>query len=488
MEKKRSLKNIHILIIILGTLFIFLSLFHTNLWFDEAYSVGLANQKFIDIWKIGAKDVHPVLYYWLLRIINLATNGSILAYRLFSAIPIVLLGGLGYTHIKKDFGEKTGIIFSFLCYFLPFMVVYANKIRMYSWAMYTVGVLCIYAYRIYLGESTKKNWIIFGISSLLSIYIHYYGLMTAGLINIFLLIYFIKNKKLKELKWQITLGIIQFVLYLPWMIYLIQQIEGVSNFFWITFQFPYTLLEIVGFQMTGVMDRTLGFASNILLFVLLGIILVKKRKNIDFEPVIYGILIYLLVIIFALIISLILKTPVLYYRYLSVLAYLYVFVISYILSKVNNIKILLIICLTIFVLGITNNSMQIKENYAQDNGKQIEYLKANIQKEDVFVYANIDVGAIFASNFPENKQYFLNFEPWLNKEAYLGLSPKMEIWIEKKFIDNCDKRVWIIEKDKDVLYQGLFDNEYFRIISQKKFETTYRGYTYNITLVERVKK
>ena len=143
MKNKISFKKLHIIIIILGTLFIFSSVFHSNIWFDEAYSVGMANQTIADIWKVGGHDVHPVLYYWMLRIVNLLTNGSILTYRLFSALPIALLGLLGITHIKKDFGEKTGIIFSFLCYFLPMMAVYANQIRMYSWAIFIVTILVI---------------------------------------------------------------------------------------------------------------------------------------------------------------------------------------------------------------------------------------------------------------------------------------------------------------------------------------------------------
>ena len=187
MENKISLKILHIILILLGTIFMFSTVFHSNIWFDEAYSVGMANHNFVDIWNIGKNDVHPVLYYWMLRIVNILTNGSVLAYRLFSALPVVVLGLLGITHIKKDFGEKTGILFSFLTYFLPMMSVYANQIRMYSWALLIVSILAIYTYRIYIGQSNKKNWIIFGISSLASLYIHYYGLMAAGLINVFLL-------------------------------------------------------------------------------------------------------------------------------------------------------------------------------------------------------------------------------------------------------------------------------------------------------------
>ena len=75
MKNNISLKIVHKIIMIVGTIFIFLSVFHSNIWFDEAYSVGIANQTFVDIWKIGGHDVHPVLYYWMLRIVNLLTNG-----------------------------------------------------------------------------------------------------------------------------------------------------------------------------------------------------------------------------------------------------------------------------------------------------------------------------------------------------------------------------------------------------------------------------
>lgn len=446
MKNKISLKTVHIILMIIGTLFIFSSLLHSNIWFDEAYSVGIANQTLVDIWKIGGYDVHPVLYYWMLRIVKILTGGSILIYRLFSAFPIALLGLLGFTHIKKDFGEKTGIIFSFLCYFLPMMAIYANQIRMYSWAIYIVTILAIYSYRIYLGKTSKKNWIIFGISSLASIFIHYYGLMAAGLINLFLLIYFIKNKKWNELKWQIPFGIIQVILYMPWIINLLAQMEHVSNGFWIDYQ-EYRVLQLIGCQMNianidKVFNIYLGFGTNILLFIMLGIIILRKRKDkqINWKPVVFSILIYLSVIIAALIITKVLKTSILYYRYLFVITGLYIFTVSYILSKENNKYIIAGICLVIFVLGITNTVVEIKENYSTGNGKQIEYLKENIKEGDVLVYNNIGNGSIFASNFLNNKQYFYNPEDWGVVEAYKVWAPQMETYITKDFLENCKRK------------------------------------------------
>lgn len=482
-------KTLHIIIIIIGILFIFLSTFHSNLWLDESYSVGMANQTLVDIWKIGGHDVHPVLYYWMLRIVNILTKGSILAYRLFSVIPIVLLGLLGFTHIKKDFGEKAGVIFSFLCYFVPIMVVYANQIRMYSWAIYIVSSLAIYAYRIYLGQSIKKNWMIFGLASLASIFIHYYGLMVAGLINLFLLIYFIKNKKWKELKWQILLGIIQAVLYLPWIIYLVSQMKHVSEGFWIEYE-PAQFFSIIGCQMIGNMNIYIGFTANTILFIVLGIIIFTKRKNrnINWKPVIYSIIIYLSVIIVALIINIFLKTSILHYRYLFVITGLYLFTISYILSKVDNKYIVITICAFILILGIINNIIQIRDNYDENNSKPLEYVKTNIQEGDIIVYKNIGVGALYASSFLENKQFFYNPEDWKVLEAYKAWSPQMETYITKNFLENCIGRVWIIDSESTILYNELFNNLEFKYISKEYFETKYKGYVYNITLVERIEK
>ncbi len=126
---------------------------------------GMAGRNFIDIWNIGGHDVHPVLYYFILHIISLFTNNSILAFRIFSGVIISLTGILGYTHIRKDFGEKVGLIFSFLVFFSPVSAVYANEIRMYSLCMFLVTILSIYSYRL-TKERKISYYIIFFLSSL----------------------------------------------------------------------------------------------------------------------------------------------------------------------------------------------------------------------------------------------------------------------------------------------------------------------------------
>lgn len=194
---KNKVKSIHLLIIIIGIIFSALSAFHTNIWFDESYSVALATHSFTEIWQIGGHDVHPVLYYFFLHILYLIFGTNMIVYRLFSVLMIGILGIIGYTHIKKDFGEKVGLIFSFLSFFLPIVPVYSTEIRMYSMAILLSSLMGIYAYRVYK-KANKLNWFLFGLFSLCLSYTHYYGLMIAGVLNLVLFIYFIKTKNIQN--------------------------------------------------------------------------------------------------------------------------------------------------------------------------------------------------------------------------------------------------------------------------------------------------
>lgn len=252
-EKMKQLlkkeNRFHIAIIILGAILLFLPAFHKNIWFDESYSVGLMNHSFTEIWTIGSHDVHPILYYWMLKIVNLIGGNNLIAYRIFSVIGIVLLGILGYSHIRKDFGKTTGILFTFFAMFLPVMLNYALEIRMYSWTVVLVTLMAIYLNR-FIRQKDFKNLVLFGIFSLASCYMHYYALLAAGIMNLGLIIYVIRKRENFEkgifLKF-ILVEAMQVILYLPWLICFVKQALRVGKGFWITIEFPQILIDILNF-------------------------------------------------------------------------------------------------------------------------------------------------------------------------------------------------------------------------------------------------
>lgn len=110
------------------------------------------------------------------------------------------------------------------------MTAYSQEIRMYSWACLIVTLTAIYGYRFYKSIKDKdengkiKNLILFGIFSICCCYIHYYALVTTCFMNLFLLIFVIKNAKedKKALISFLILAGIQIILYIPWLAYLMR--------------------------------------------------------------------------------------------------------------------------------------------------------------------------------------------------------------------------------------------------------------------------
>lgn len=492
--KKITLKQWHIALIIFGIIFVGLGAFHRNLWFDEAYSVGMARQSFADIWTIGGHDVHPVLYYWILHIIYLITGGSIVAYRLASVVPIAIVIILGYTHIRKDFGEKVGFIFTFLAIFLPEMATYAIEIRMYGWAMLTVTLLAIYAWRL-AKEDNTKNWIIFGISSIASIFLHYYGLMAAGLINVVLLIHLIRNKRKKGLIFIISFGVVQAIAYLPWLVYLASQMSHVSAGYWIGFEFPKTLMELTSSQLSGYIRTTEVselLVPTVLAFELYGYIIYKtyrlhKEKQ-DLKPFKWAVIMYFAVIVAALVITIVLRQSILYYRYLFIITGLYIFAISFILAKEKSKVAVVSILSVIAILGVFYNSWMVIDNYSSSNEEVLRYIEENIKPEDTVVYSDCGVGSVAANHCLESQVYFYNGDDWGVQEAYKAFGPNYETVVTKDFMNNISSdRIWVIDNAWGSAANDLFGDETkYKKISEEKFYTDYHDYGWGITLIEKL--
>ena len=469
---------------------------------------GLAKHNFADIWKITGNDVHPALYYWALHIIYLIFGNNVVAFRLFSVLAVALLGILGYTHIRKDFGEKCGIIFSFLSYFLPVMFTYAIEIRMYTWGCLIATLCAIYAYRYYQNIKNKedkgkiKNLIIFGITSICSCYIHYYGLLTACVINLFLLIYLIKNREQskKDLIYFLILAGTQILLYSPWLIYLAGQMKHVSNGYWVKIDIIETPIEVLsfpfripikdlGFQFDGPIIS--GLIISLLVYIYLCIRTYKYiKEKIEIKPAILGIGVYLGVIFVVVLVSNLWR-HILTTRYLFIMLGSFIFWIAYMLSKENNKIILAIIVTILIIIDVFNIVNYININYYNKNTDAYEYIKSEVQDSDIFVYTHVGVGGVMAASFPENKQYFLCHSSWDVKEAYKAYAPALEVRYDNEdgsrnwsFLEKFKGRVWLIDASNMGIYDE-FPKENTRVLKEtEKFETKYHGYVYTIKLIE----
>ena len=488
---------LHIIVIILGIIFVAIPIFHENLWFDESYSVGLANHTFTEIWTIGGNDVHPILYYWILHIINLIFENKIICYRLFSLVCISILGILGFTHIRKDFGKNVGLIFSFLVFFLPVNMVYTGEIRMYALAMLLVTLMCIYAYRVYKNRDKKqiKNWILFAIFSLASAYTHYYALATAGIVNLMLFVFFtkeaVKEKKItNNLKMFFAIAIPQIILYIPWIVSLLLQVKQVSSGFWISIKFPDSLIEFFNFQFTG----NLGGDAyvNPVIAGIFGILICAymiyaniKNKSKEEKPEKLAILIWGILVLAICLVSLIIWRPIIYARYMLCVTGLFIFFLSYTMAEKGNKYITIAICIISLILSIFVQVKLIQTNYDESNNKHIEYIRENIQKEDIILHKNNVDSFVLDVNFLDNKVYFWNKDNWNVEQAYKAFGYNFKTCENIDELKNYKGRIWLIDSSEDFTEEIKQELENVQIVETKSYNVKYHNLHYTITLVEK---
>ena len=319
--------------------------------------------------------------------------------------------------------------------------------------------------------------------------------MAAGLINLILLVYLVKNKKKEVYIKQIILGIIQGLLYLPWIIYFSSQLKSMhDNGFWISLG-PETIIQIGSLLFSGSLYAWIGFIISLFVYGYL-IYLIRKEEKENIKPVRYALLVIVLLILASLIMSVILWSPILYYRYLTVVAGLMIFAISYMFAKSAKPCILYTFIAITILTTIPSNIIMISHNYDKSNNEPIDFIKNNIQENDVIVYPGIGTGAIMSAKFPQYKQYFYNAEDWGVEEAYKAFGPAMQTYTTDDFLNDeeCQGRIWLLLDFYKVDYfNEKFNNDNYRVLAKKQYFTKYnkekaqnKETEYNIYLIEKI--
>lgn len=495
-DKIIEAKWFHIALIIVATIFILLGSIHSEVWFDEAYTIALVRHNFAEIISIDSRDVHPVLYYLLLKVVTMIFGNSIVVCRLFSMAAGIALGILGYTHIRKDFGAKIGVAFSFLVFFLPYMTVYGLEIRMYMWTILFVTLSAIYAYRT-TKENKMKNWFLFAIFSLGAANCHYYGLATVAIINALLFLYIIFSKKIYQdnknskksylIHFAIT-ALIEIVGYLPWLLVFLKQVKSVSQGYWIQMSLAETVIAPLGIQFNGRLNIPITVAYTVIMYAYLIYQIICAKKQKQKSGVAYFCLAIHFILYFSMILITVLVKPIMYHRYMLVTLGVFVFPFAYYLSytPTKHQKIISsLVVIIILVLSIYNNSIVIKENYGANNGKEVEYIKQQCEEETIILYKDIFHATAIQVQMPEYNWYLYHIDPNHDVKPFENFSPPLKIIFEENFLENYYGRIIIIDHDELEFYKELANKYELTEIEKRYIRTNYRGFGYQIITVEK---
>lgn len=227
-----------------------------SIWFDESFTWRLIQFPISELISRTAVDVHPPLYYILVKSWAVVFGSSILALRSFSVVCAALSIAGAYLFTAQAFRSKrAGLFAAALLAFSPWTIAYAWEARMYTLGM----VLAIFSSLALFIGIRKQSFFWFAVYGLLAaafMYTHYYALFTilAQILAVSAIILWQTKARIGEIAhtrifWGMLLSVfVAFLIFAPWLPEFMQQRSQVQAQYWVpritVFSIPDTLYRL----------------------------------------------------------------------------------------------------------------------------------------------------------------------------------------------------------------------------------------------------
>lgn len=206
------------------------------IWQDEVFTLQLIRHPVAELVALTAVDVHPPLYYLLVKAAVTALPGvpAIPLAKLVSLLPYALLwlgaGGVGWR--QKGPARLAAGVFALCLGGMPKLADYGTEIRMYSWGLFFVtGGLLAGWYTARTGRI--RGWVGLVIFGLLAAYTHYFACVAVAVAYLALLVWqLVRRDRRGLLHWAVAAAVTA-AAYLPWLFVLLAQLRTVQGNYWI---------------------------------------------------------------------------------------------------------------------------------------------------------------------------------------------------------------------------------------------------------------
>ena len=304
------------------------------LWHDEAFSALLIRMPYDEMMHRIGLDVHPPLYYWLLRGWDTLFGDSLFSLRAFSVLFGVATVWMLYIFVKDlTKNAKIGLGAALLLAVNAFHMRYSFEAR-----MYTLGTFLVVLSSWFILKAINKNqwrwWLLYGASVAAMALTHYFLLFSIAAQGFFILIWFFKSK-IKSYRW-LGAYALSFFLYAFWLPVFVEQFTRVQDNYWIPklagWSIPDVLWKMIirGFDGT----HTWQFVAGPVIFFTIGTWFLIKRRSLNDRM-----LMVLVVAPFILAVLASIKSSIFLDRYLIFASIFFVGIIAILLLSLKNRKV-----------------------------------------------------------------------------------------------------------------------------------------------------
>ncbi len=185
-----------------------------SLWADEGNSLAMARRGWGEIARHTAFDIHPPLYYWLLKLWTGLVGQGEIGLRSLSAGLGVGLVYVVYRLGVRLFNRRVGLVAALLAALSPLQVYYAQEARMYMLLALLGGLTVLTAWPILAGPPGWRGWpeVAYGLVVTAGLYTHYAYPLMLVVVNLAAL----ARLRTGWRRW-LALQAVPLLLYAPWL-------------------------------------------------------------------------------------------------------------------------------------------------------------------------------------------------------------------------------------------------------------------------------
>ena len=362
------------------------------IWGDEGSSLLLSEYALADLWFHAAHDVHPPLYFLLLRGWIEVFGDSIGSIRSLSAIPGVAVVGLGIWLTRQLSTRRAAVLAGILLVLLPTAVRYSQEVRMYSLlGVWLLGATLALVYWVRQPERARYLAVYVLLMSA-GFYTHYFTALCVLVHWAYLGLQAPGQRLITRPAWWVA-NVAIVLLYLPWLpnlLDLVQHVEQLKVGGDIGWEEPVNLLSLPSMVWQFLLqDDGLGLWPPLfwLLPLLLAVVVVSTawRNNAARLPALFCLLPLLLVYGVSFI------SPVFIERYLTVYALGLPIVLALAIDRLPSRLSWLGVALFALFVGV--ELLGLKNNFEVDEHDQfnvpVEFVNRNYQEGDRIVLSDM---------------------------------------------------------------------------------------------------
>lgn len=212
-----------------------------SMWFDESFTARLIEFPISELIARTAADVHPPLYYILVKYWAFIFGSSALALRSFSVMCAAFSLFSAYLFTAEAFRSKrAGLIAAALLAASPWTIAYSWEARMYTLGM----ALALFSSLALLRAIRKQSFVwftVYGVLAAAFLYVHYYALFTIAAQAFAVIVIFLWQTRARigeiiqdHAFWGSVFGFLLVALiFSPWLPHFLQQRSQVQMAYWI---------------------------------------------------------------------------------------------------------------------------------------------------------------------------------------------------------------------------------------------------------------